>query len=325
MEYTTLGSTGVTVSKICLGGMSLGSSDWREFVLDEAESRAVIEHAIDRGITYFDTGNHYSEGESERVIGSVIGEHDRDRFVVNTKVYFQMDERNPNSGGLSRKAIELELANSLDRLGFDYIDVYQVHKWDEATPIEETLRTMDDAVRRGDVRYLGASKMQAYQLATALHASDRLGLERFATMQSHYNLAYREDERELHPLCAQEGLGVLTWSPLARGYLTRPHDEFQATKRGQTDPNTPEYPYVQGGGPEINARVEELAEEKDLTMAQVALAWQLHKEPVTVPIVGVTSVEHVDQAVEAVEVDLSRSELDYLEAPYEALPRAELD
>lgn len=323
VEYTTLGSTGMKVSRICLGGMSLGSSQWREFVLDEPESRAIIEHAIDRGINFFDTGNYYSNGESERVLGKVINEYGRDRFVINTKVYPQMDEHNPNSGGLSRKAIELELGNSLDRLDTDYIDLYQVHKWDETTPIAETLWTLDHAVHRREVLYIGASKMRAYQLATALHTSDRLALERFATMQSHYNLVYREEERELHPLCSQEGLGVLTWSPLARGYLTRPYDEFESTKRGKTDPKVSNFLYEQGGGREINVRVQELAEEKGLTMAQVALAWQLHKEPVTAPVVGVTDVEHIDQAIESLEVTLTESETQYLEEPYEAVPLAE--
>lgn len=323
MEYTTLGSTGLTVSRICLGGLSLGSSQWREYVLDESESREIIEHAIDRGINFFDTANYYSEGESERVIGKAINEYDRDRFVVNTKVYYQMDETNPNSGGLSRKAIELELDNSLDRLDMEYVDLYQAHMWDDATPISETLRTFDDAIRRGKVRYIGASKMSTYQLATAQHTADRLGLERFASMQSHYNLAYREEERELHPFCQQEGIGVLTWSPLARGYLARPHEDFQTTTRSQTDPNTDQYPYSQAGGPEIIARIQELAEDKGLTMAQVALAWQLHKDAVTAPIVGVTSVEHVDQAVESLEVTLTLDEIERLEEPYEPVPLAE--
>ena len=201
MEYITLGSTGMEVSRICLGCMSFGSSEWRDWVLDEDESREIIERAIDLGINFFDTANMYSLGESERVLGDVLADYDRDSQVVATKGYFQMDEDDPNSGGLSRKAIEQELSNSLDRLGMDTIDLYQIHRWDYETPIEETLAALDDAVRRGDVRYVGASSMWAHQFADALRTSEREGYERFATMQNHYNLAYRGEEREMLPLC----------------------------------------------------------------------------------------------------------------------------
>ncbi|MFC7215609.1 aldo/keto reductase [Saliphagus sp. GCM10025334] len=316
MEYTTLGSTGMDVSRLCLGCMSFGSSDWRPWVLDEEESREIIERAIDLGITFFDTANMYSRGESERILGNALEGH-RDRSVVATKCYFQMDEDDPNSGGLSRKAIEQELATSLDRLGMDTIDLYQIHRWDENTPIEETLRTLDDAVRRNQVRYLGASSMWAHQFADALHASERLGLERFVTMQNHYNLVYREEEREMLPLCQKKAIGVLPWSPLARGYLTRPDERVDATTRGDAEEQLYAHPYRGGGGREINERVEELAEEKGLTMAQVSLAWLLHQEWVDAPIVGTTSVEHLEQAVEALDVSLSRSDLEYLEEPYE--------
>ncbi|UTF52920.1 aldo/keto reductase [Natronosalvus rutilus] len=316
MEYTTLGSTGMEVSRLCLGCMSFGSSDWRPWVLDEEESHEIIERATDLGITFFDTANMYSRGESERILGNALKGH-RDRSVVATKCYFQMDEDDPNSGGLSRKAIEQELAASLDRLGMDTIDLYQIHRWDEDTPIEETLRTLDDAVRRNQVRYLGASSMWAHQFADALHASERLGLERFVTMQNHYNLVYREEEREMLPLCQKQGVGVLPWSPLARGYLTRPDERVDATTRGDAEEQLYAHPYREGGGREINERVEELAEGKGLTMAQVSLAWLLHQEWVDAPIVGTTSVEHLEQAVEALDVSLSRSDLEYLEEPYE--------
>ncbi|WP_276282423.1 aldo/keto reductase [Halorussus caseinilyticus] len=316
MEYTTLGDTGTEVSRICLGCMSFGSSDWRPWVLDPEEGEEILERAIDLGINFFDTANMYSNGESERVLGDAL-EGRRDESVVATKCYFQMDDDDPNSGGLSRKAIEQELENSLDRLGMDTIDLYQIHRWDDDTPIEQTLRALDDAVRRGKVRHVGASSMWAYQFADALHASDSLGLERFQTMQNHYNLVYREEEREMLPLCEQEGVGVMPWSPLARGYLTRPHEDIDATTRGETEEHMYDHPYREGGGKEINERVQELAAQKGVTMAQISLAWLLHKDWVDAPIVGTTSVEHLEDAVEALEIDLSASDIAYLEEPYE--------
>ncbi|WP_227378318.1 aldo/keto reductase [Haladaptatus halobius] len=316
MEYTTLGDTGVEVSRICLGCMSFGSSDWREWILDEEESLPIIERAIDLGINFFDTANMYSGGESERILGTAL-EGRRDESVIATKCYFQMDEDDPNSGGLSRKAIEQELDNSRDRLGVDTIDLYQIHRWDDDTPIETTMRALNDAIRREKVRYLGASSMWAYQFADALHTSDRLGLDRFVTMQNHYNLVYREEEREMHPLCDREGIGVVPWSPLARGYLTRPHEEIDATLRGETEEHMYEHPYREGGGAEINERVQELAAEKGVTMAQIALAWLFHKDWVDAPIVGTTSVEHLEDAVEALDIDLSSGDMAYLEEPYE--------
>jgi len=316
MEYTTLGETGMEVSELCLGCMSFGTSDWREWVLDDEESHEIIDRAVDLGITFFDTANMYSVGESERILGDAL-EGRRDEMVVASKVYFQMDDDTPHSGGLSRKAIEQEVASSLDRLGMDTLDLLQIHRWDYDTPIETTMRTLDDVVRRNQARYLGASSMWAYQFAAALHASDRLGLERFATMQNHYNLLYREEEREMLPLCEREGVGVLPWSPLARGWLTRPHEEIEATVRGETDDYAREHPYLEGNGREVNERVQELADEEGLTMAQVALAWLLDKDWVDVPIVGTTSVEHLEQAVEATEVDLADSDVAWLEEPYE--------
>jgi aryl-alcohol dehydrogenase-like predicted oxidoreductase len=320
MEYTTLGSTGMEVSRICLGCMSFGTSAWRDWVLDEPESRDIIERAIDLGINFFDTANMYSAGESERVLGNVLADYDRDSQVVATKGYFRMDDSNPNSGGLSRKALEQELSNSLDRLGMDTVDLYQIHRWDDDTPIGETLRTLDDIVRRGQSRYVGASSMWTHQFAEALGESDRRGLERFATMQNHYNLLYREEEREMLPLCDREDVGVIPWSPLARGYLTRPHEELEATTRGQTDDYAREHPYYEGGGREVNERVEELAGEYDATMAQISLAWLLDKEWVDAPIVGTTSVDHLEDAVAALDIDLAESDVEYLEAPYEPVP-----
>ena len=316
MEYTTLGDTGMEVSRICLGCMSIGTSDWRDWVLDEEEGVELVDRAIELGINFFDTANMYSNGESERVLGEAL-EGRREEQVVATKGYFRMDADDPNSGGLSRKAIEQELSNSLDRLGMDTVDLYQIHRWDDDTPIETTLRALDDAVRRGQVRYFGASSMWTYQFADALHTSDRLGLDRFATMQNHYNLAYREEEREMLPLCEKEGVGVMPWSPLARGYLTRPHESVDATLRGETEEHLYAHPYREGGGPTVNERVAELAEEKGVKMAQIALSWLFHKEWVDTPIVGTTSVEHLEDAVEALDIDLSRSDVEWLEEPYE--------
>ncbi len=320
MEYTTLGDTGMTVSRICLGCMSFGTSDWREWVLNEDESRPIIERAIDLGINFFDTANVYSLGESERVVGNVLADYDRDEQIVATKVYNEMDPENPNSSGLSRKTIEQELENSLDRLGMDTIDLYQTHRWDYATPIDETLRALDDAVRRNQVRYIGASSQWAYQFAESLHTSDQLGLERFQTMQNHYNVAYREEEREMLPLCERETVGVIPWSPLGRGYLARPHEEFLETVRGEymADSRFAKRiaTYRANGGDEINERVEELAAEKDVTMAQIALSWLLHQESVDAPIIGTTSIEHLEDAVEALDISLSDSDLEYLEEPY---------
>jgi aryl-alcohol dehydrogenase-like predicted oxidoreductase len=316
MEYTTLGDTGLEVSRICLGCMSFGSSDWRDWVLDEEEGHELVERALDLGINFFDTANMYSLGESERVLGDALEGH-REESVVATKCFFQMDEDNPHSGGLSRKAIEQELDASLDRLGMDTVDLYQIHRWDDQTPIEETLRTLDDCVRRGQVRYLGASSMWTHQLASAHHTSDRLGLERFVSMQNHYNLLYREEEREMLPYCEKVGVGVIPWSPLARGYLARPHEEFDATTRGASDEYAREHPYFEGGGRTINERVQELATEYDASMAQIGLAWLLHKDIVDAPIVGTTSIEHLEDAVEALDISLSDSDIEWLEEPYE--------
>ncbi|MGB9931228.1 aldo/keto reductase [Haloarcula amylolytica] len=318
MEYSTFSSTGITVSDICLGCMSFGTKG-DEWTLNRAESREVIERAIDLGINFFDTANVYSDGESEEILGEVISEYDRDEFVIATKGYGQMREDDPNSGGLSRKAIEQELSNSLSRLGMDTVDLYQIHRWDYDTPIEQTLRALDDAVRRGRVRHLGVSSMWAYQFAEALHTSDRRNLDRFVSMQNLYNLVYREEEREMLPLCDREDIAVMPWSPLGAGFLTRPHEEFDATTRGEHEAEIGR-PYAAGGGREINERVQELAAEKGVSMAQLALAWQFHKEWVTTPILGTSSVEHLEAAVEALEIDLSESDIEYLEEPYEPVP-----
>jgi aryl-alcohol dehydrogenase-like predicted oxidoreductase len=263
MKYTTLGSTGMEVSRICLSCMSFGATDWKNWLLSENESRWIINRAIELAVNFFDTAGMYSYGESERILGGILSGYNRDEMVVATKIYFPPD-RDPhrNATGLSRKTIEQELEASLDRLGMDTIDLYQIHRWDYDTPIEETLRALDDAVRQGKVRYIGASSMWAYQFAEALHKSEILNLERFQTMQNHYNLLYREEEREMMPLCRQKGVGVIPWSPLARGYLARPHDEIETTLRGRTDEFADRHPYFERGGKEINERVREVAHEK---------------------------------------------------------------
>jgi aryl-alcohol dehydrogenase-like predicted oxidoreductase len=316
MEYTTLGQTGMEVSRICLGCMSFGTPDWREWVLDEEESKPIIERAIDLGINFFDTANVYSTGESERIVGDAL-EGRREEMVVATKVFFDMHREDTQVGGLSRKEIEQELDASLDRLGMDTVDLYQIHRWDYDTPIDQTMRALDDAVRREKVRYLGASSMWTHQFAEALHTSERLGLDQFLTMQNHYSLLYREEEREMLPFCANNDIGVIPWSPLARGYLARPHEEFDATTRAKTDDYANEHPYFEGNGREINERVQELADQKDATMAQIALSWVLHKDWVDAPIVGTTSVEHLEEAVEALDISLSDSDIEWLEEPYE--------
>jgi aryl-alcohol dehydrogenase-like predicted oxidoreductase len=319
MEYTTLGSTGMTVSEICLGCMSF-SEEGEGWQLDREASTEMVERARDLGINFFDTANVYSSGESESILGDALAPYDRDEQVVATKVRWPSTKDHENAAGLSRKTIEQELELSLDRLGVDTIDLYQIHRWDPETPIEQTMRVLDDAVRRNRVRYLGGSSMWAYQFADALHTSDSLGLERFQTMQNHYNLAYREEEREMLPLCAREGVGSIPWSPLARGYLARPHEAFDTTERGAHDATERQERmrhYREGGGDEINERVQELADEKGGTMAQVSLAWLLHQDAVDAPIVGVTSVEHLEEAAAATELSLSESDLEYLEEPYE--------
>ncbi|ACV47290.1 MULTISPECIES: aldo/keto reductase [Halomicrobium] len=318
MEYTTLGSTGIEVSKICLGCMSFGSGD--EWMLDRDDSEALIERALELGINFFDTANVYSTGESEAILGDVLGEYDRDEQVVATKVFGEMGD-DPNRQGLSRKAIEQELSASLDRLGMDTVDLYQIHRWDYDTPIETTLRALDDAVRRGQVRHIGASSMWAHQFQRALHVSQREGLARFETMQDLYHLTYREEEREMYPVCEQWDVGVIPWSPLGAGYLTRPHEAFTRTTRGEHEKENIGLPYDEGpGSREINERVQELADEKGVTMAQIALAWHFENEYTDAPILGTSSIEHLEAAVEALEIDLSASEMEYLEEPYEPVP-----
>jgi 1-deoxyxylulose-5-phosphate synthase len=314
MEYTRLGNTGLEVSRICLGMMSFGEPDRgnHSWSLPEEESRRIIEKAISSGITFFDTANVYSAGSSEEITGRALRDFtDREDVVLATKVFMPM-RPGTNGGGLSRKAILRELEASLRRLGTDYVDLYQIHRWDRHTPIEETLEALDACVRSGKVRYLGASSMWAWQFSKALYLAGEHGWHRFVSMQDHYNLLNREEEREMLPLCADQGIGVIPWSPLARGRLTRDWDE--TTARSETDAFGRRL--YTAGDRSIVERVAEIADERGISRAQVALAWMLSKPVVTAPIVGVTKDHHLDDAVAAVDVQLSEEEIARLEEPY---------
>jgi 1-deoxyxylulose-5-phosphate synthase len=315
MEYTRLGNTGLEVSRICLGMMSFGdpARGNHPWSLPEEDSRRLIEKALTSGITFFDTANVYSDGSSEEITGRAIRDFaDRDDVVLATKVHGRMHP-GPNGAGLSRKAILRELDASLRRLGTEYVDLYQIHRWDRHTPIEETLEALDSAVRSGKVRYLGASSMWAWQFSTALHLAGEHGWHRFVSMQDHYNLLNREEEREMHPLCADRGIGVIPWSPLARGRLTRDWDE--TTARSETDAFGSRL-YDERSDRAIVERVAEIAAQRGVSRAQVALAWVLAKPVVTAPIVGVTKDHHLDDAVAAVDLQLTDEEVARLEEPY---------
>ncbi|HUZ20181.1 MAG TPA: aldo/keto reductase [Acidimicrobiales bacterium] len=314
MEYTRLGNTGLEVSRICLGCMSYGdpgrgSHTW---TLDEGATRPFIERALELGINFFDTANVYSDGTSEEFVGRALNDiARREEVVIATKVHGRM-RPGPNGAGLSRKAIFAEIDNSLRRLGTDYVDLYQIHRLDVRTPIEETLEALHDVVKAGKARYIGASSMYAWQFAKALYLADRHGWTRFASMQDHYNLLNREEEREMLPLCADQGVGVIPWSPLARGRLARDWDE--ATERMQNDDFGRSL--YEASDRSIVERVTEVARERGVPRAQVALAWMLTKSVVTAPIVGATRLEHLDDAAAAVSLQLSEAEVASLEEPY---------
>ncbi len=317
MEYVNLGRTGLKVSRICLGTMTYGTSKWRPWILDEESSRPFIKRALELGINFFDTADMYSLGVSEEVIGRALTDFARrDHVVIATKVFWPMSE-DPNDCGLSRKHILSAIDNSLRRLGTDYVDLYQIHRWDPQTPIEETLRALDEIVRSGKARYIGASSMMSWQFAKALHTSDRLGLARFVSMQNHYNLVYREEEREMIPLCIEEGIGIIPWSPLARGFLAgnRRTTQDGDTQRSKTDGFAHELYYA----PEdftVAGRVGEVAKDRGVSAAQVALGWMLQKPGITAPIVGATKMPQLEEAVAAVDLRLSDDEMTRLEAPY---------
>ena len=316
MEYVKLGRTGMKVSRICLGCWSFGNQS--EWMIEIDKAKPIIERALDLGVNFFDTANTYSKGRSEEILGEVL-EHRRPDVILASKVYFEMGNE-PNDRGLSRLHISRQIDESLRRLRTDNLDLYQIHRWDYSTPIEETLSTLDDLVHAGKTNYIGASSMWAWQMAEALWTSDRLGYARFESMQNHYNLCYREEEREMIPLCKDKQVSLIPYSPLARGILTGKY------RRGE-NPENVRYKsesllrerFFRPEDFNVVERVDELARNKDVTSAQVALAWHLHKG-VTAPIIGATKVEHVEEAVASLDVRLTSDDVRYIEEPYQ--PRA---
>ena len=322
MEYVNLGSSGLKVSRICLGTMTYGSRKWREWVLDEPESRPLIRQAIEAGINFFDTADMYSVGVSEEILGRALKEFGppRDRLVVATKVFNAMGE-DPNQRGLSRKHIHHAIDDSLRRLKMDYVDLYQIHRFDPSTPMEETLEALADVVRAGKALYVGASSMWAWQLAKMLSLAGQRGWPRFVTMQNHYNLLYREEEREMIPLCRAEGLGLIPWSPLARGLLAR--NRQTGTVRSRTDDFAKTlYSKTAESDDKVIAGVQTLATAHGVPPARIALAWLLHKPGVTAPIVGASKPQHLEDAVGALSVKLTVQEIASIEEPYVPHPVA---
>jgi aryl-alcohol dehydrogenase (NADP+) len=322
MEYTRLGSTGLKVSRLCLGAMTYGSKKWREWVLEEDEGRPFIKRALELGINFFDTADIYSLGLSEEILGRAIRDFapSRENVVIATKVFNAMGDQ-PNERGLSRKHIHHAIDNSLRRLGMDYVDLYQIHRFDYDTPIEETLEALDDVVKSGKALYIGASSMFAWQFAKMLYKSDERGISRFVSMQNHYNLIYREEEREMIPLCMAEGVGIIPWSPLARGFLAgnrRPQD-FGETIRAKTD----EYAhrlYYQPSDFAVVERLTQVAQRRGVSNAQIALAWMLGKPGVTAPIIGASKMQHLEDAVAAMKIKLEKDEIRQLEECYQPHP-----
>ncbi|WP_107656211.1 aldo/keto reductase [Nocardia suismassiliense] len=321
MEYRRLGTSGLTVSRICLGMMSYGSPDSWAWMLDEDAAAPIVRQAVESGVTFFDTADMYSDGASELITGRLLAQlfSRRDDYVLATKVYFPMGS-GPNDKGLSRKHIMSAIDASLDRLGVDYVDLYQIHRWDNETPIEETMHALYDVVAAGKARYIGASSMFAWQFAKAQHVAETHGWTKFISMQNHYNLAYREEEREMIPLCRDQGVGIIPWSPLARGLLTgsRERGGGQTTVRSGTDPIA-DAMYTDDDFDVVDA-VREIAAERALPPAQIALAWLLGRPGVTAPIVGATKIRHLEDAVAAVPIRLSEKEIATLQAPYRPHP-----
>jgi aryl-alcohol dehydrogenase-like predicted oxidoreductase len=325
MEYVNLGKSGLKVSRICLGCMTFGVPERGDhaWTLNEENSRPIIRQALELGINFLDTANVYSEGTSEEIVGRALRDYARrDEIVLATKVFFPVAagagnsaEVGANETGLSRKSIMAEIDNSLRRLGTDYVDLYQIHRWDYRTPIEETLEALHDVVKAGKARYIGASSMYAWQFAKALHTADRHGWTRFISMQNYLNLLYREEEREMLPLCRAEGIGVIPWSPLARGRLTR--DWSETTKRHETDLFAAKlYKATEEADGKVVARVAEVAAKRGVSRAQVALAWVAQKSPVTAPIVGARKAQHLEDAMAALSLNLTAEEIAALEEPY---------
>jgi aryl-alcohol dehydrogenase (NADP+) len=322
MQYVTLGKTGMKVSRLCLGMMSYGSKTWREWVLDEEQARPFMQRALEAGINFFDTADVYSVGESEKITGNLLRHFGvrREDVIVATKVHGQMSD-DVNDRGLSRKHILDSIDKSLKRLQMDYVDLYQIHRWDPGTPIEETLEALNDVVRSGKARYIGASSMFAWQFARALHTSEKHGWTKFVSMQNHYNLAYREEEREMIPLCIDQGIGLIPWSPMARGFFAgnRTREGSGETTRAKSDPFAKGL-YFREEDFDVADRVAEVAQARGVTGSQVALAWILHKPYIHSPIIGATKMDHLDQAIAALDIQLSGEEITKLEEPYKPHP-----
>ncbi|MBT9329887.1 aldo/keto reductase [Paracidobacterium acidisoli] len=322
MQFVNLGSTGLKVSRLCLGMMTYGSKKWREWVLEEEESKPFIRMALDAGINFFDTADIYSEGVSEEILGRALKEFgvERNRIVVATKVYQAMGP-DPNQRGLSRKHIRHAIDASLRRLGLDYVDLYQIHRFDTTTPIEETMEALDEVVRAGKALYIGASSMYAWQFHSMLHVSETRGLARFATMQNHYNLVYREEEREMIPLCKQEKIGLIPWSPLARGFVAgnRSRQDRGETVRAKTD-DFAQGLYYRDSDFTVVERITEIAKKRGVSNAQVALAWMLGKPEITSPIIGASKPHHLEDALKSLDLKLTEEEVKTLEEPYEPHP-----
>ncbi|WP_166262022.1 aldo/keto reductase [Marinobacter salicampi] len=318
MNYRRLGTTGMKVSALCLGTMTYGSPKWREWVLDEQASRPFIKQALDAGINFFDSADMYSLGESERVVGKALLDYaPREDVVIATKVFNAMGD-GPNNRGLSRKHIMAAIDSSLQRLGTDHVDLYQIHRWDYHTPIEETMEALHDVVKAGKARYIGASSMYAWQFAKAQHTAQMHGWTRFATMQPMYNLVYREEEREMLPLCIDQGVGVIPWSPLARGVLAgrTVQGEGGESTRAKTDENTRKWHLGSDMDQPVIDALRKVAADRDTSMAQVALAWVMSNPAVTAPIIGASKPGHIDDAVAALELALSDEEKAALEGAY---------
>lgn len=318
MQYVKLGNTGMDVSRLCLGTMGFGDPEkWvHKWVLDEVASRPIIKNALDLGINFFDTANIYSIGESERILGKAIRDYaNREDVVIATKVHQTMRPDRPNSGGLSRKEIMYEIDESLKRLGTEYVDLYIIHRWDYDTPIEETMEALHDLVKAGKVRYIGASAMYAWQFQKAQYVAKRNGWTPFVSMQNHYNLIYREEEREMIPFCIDEKIAITPYSPLASGRLTR--DWSESTLRSETDAiQRAKYDATLEADRRIVERLAEIAKERNISRDQLALAWLLNKEHVTAPIIGAQKLDHLERAVGALDIELTKEEIDDLEAFY---------
>jgi 1-deoxyxylulose-5-phosphate synthase len=321
MEYVNLGRSGLKVSRICLGMMTYGTPEWREWVLDEEGSRPFIRRALDLGINFFDTADMYSLGVSEEVTGRALRDFARrDEVVLATKVYFAIG-RGPNGGGLSRKHIMEAIDGSLRRLGTDYVDLYQIHRWDGSVPIEETMEALHDVVKAGKALYIGASSMYAWQFAKAQYTADLHGWTRFVSMQNHLNLVYREEEREMIPLCIDQGVGIIPWSPLARGFLAgnRHRDGEAPTRRAASDQYAHDL-YYQPNDFDVVDRVVQVAEARGVSPSQIALAWLVNKPGITAPIIGASKMNHLEEAVAATEITLSEEEMRILEDLYQPHP-----